>query len=177
MNQPIQFLLHQLANNEQNIKRFNLLNKIQIKLENDQIVFWTTEHKKGYCKEWWTFNMLSPEHIELFIRTCLSRVNGEAVLGVFNFSPQMINVQSLHQSCEECGFENVLNQWEYKSDILYEAFDWPLHNGKPRDEAIQALHEKMLELVPQYQLWIDKNTPDSIDSIAYAMEAILNNNK
>jgi hypothetical protein len=33
----------------------------------------------------------------------------------------------------------------------------PLRNGKPLDEAIQTLHEKMLELVPEYVEFVNGN--------------------
>lgn len=122
--QPIKFLLYQLTTNELNIKRFNSLGKIYLKIENNEILFWTTEHKSGYTKYWWTFDMLRDEHIELFIHSCLSRVNGEAVLGLF----------------------------EYVSGSLYKSFGDTLYQGHPLyNTALSTLHDKMLEFVPEYK--------------------------
>lgn len=41
--------------------------------------------------------------------------------------------------------------------LLNQAFDFPLRNGKPLSEAIQALHNKMIELVPKYVEFINNN--------------------
>jgi hypothetical protein len=135
-NQVIQFLLHQLANNEQDRGRFNKINEdFYIKnnrLCSNQFFYDSEDNRLGAVKleeilEGYEFAT------EKFIRTCLSRVNGEAVLGVFEVKSKLI--------VEE----------------YYEAFDYPLRNGKPLDEALQALHDKMLELVPEYVEFLNNN--------------------
>ena len=149
--QPTQFLLHQLATNEQDRDRFN-------------------EIAKNYPD---TVDFLFLYN-ELVIRTCLSRINGEAVLGVLEGEftiCEEYEYRPYHQRRFE-GLEN-LSEPEYAEwiendkkansktiiilDDLYEAFDYPLRNGKPLDEALQALHDKMLELVPEYVEFINNN--------------------
>jgi hypothetical protein len=149
--QPTQFLLHQLATNEQDRDRFN-------------------EIAKNYPD---TVDFLFLCN-ELVIRTCLSRINGEAVLGVLEGEftiCEEYEYRPYHQRRFE-GLEN-LSEPEYAEwiendkkansktiiilDDLYEAFDYPLRNGKPLDEALQALHDKMLELVPEYVEFINNN--------------------
>ncbi len=78
---------------------------------------------------------------ELIVRTCLSRINNEAVLGVF----EKLNYHLNH-------FCRV-----FVSDELYLVFDEILRGAKPLDEAIQALHDKMLELVPEYREFLNNN--------------------
>jgi hypothetical protein len=149
--QPTQFLLHQLATNEQDRDRFN-------------------EIAKNYPD---TVDFLFLYN-ELVIRTCLSRINGQAVLGVLEGEftiCEEYEYRPYHQRRFE-GLEN-LSEPEYAEwiendkkansktiiilDDLYEAFDYPLRNGKPLDEALQALHDKMLELVPEYVEFINNN--------------------
>jgi len=77
------------------------------------------------------------EIVSIFIRTCLSRVNGEAVLRVFDTTLYVAN--------------------ELLTDCLYFAFDYLFRNGKSLNEAIQTLHNKMLEIVPEYQKFINNN--------------------
>lgn len=134
MNLPVQFFINQLINNKQDLKNFNSFNKIQIKVENNQLLFWTTEHKKGYCKEWWSYNMLSEEHIELFVRTCLSRIRSEydeAVLGVLDG----IKIQRITRS-------------------LMTSFNDTLYDGHTLDIALQVLHDQMHNIVPKYREFI-----------------------
>ena len=50
----------------------------------------------------------------------------------------------------------ILKYQEY-SEPLYYSFSDPIYNGKPLDESIQALHEKMLELVPEYVEFLKNN--------------------
>jgi hypothetical protein len=149
--QPTQFLLHQLATNEQDRDRFN-------------------EIAKNYPD---TVDFLFLYN-ELVIRTCLSRINGEAVLGVLEGEftiCEEYEYRPYHQRRFE-GLEN-LSEPEYAEwiendkkansktiiilDDLYEAFDYPLRNGKPLNEGISNLHDKMLDFVPEYVEFINNN--------------------
>src|SRR5574343_1303850 len=114
MSNPIQFLLHQLATNEQDRERYNKVT-MELYIEPDG-TFWNPLFGKAKVEN------LHDQQVVNFIRTCLSRVNGvdgEAVLSIFQ------------------NYRIKLN--------CYLAFDYPLRNGKPLDEAIQALHDKILE--------------------------------
>jgi len=96
----------------------------------------TTITPKQY-EDFGGFRKIPDYLLELFIRTCLSRVNGEAVLGVFE-GIDTFNIRDI-------------------TYLLYNAFEWVLYYGKPLDEAIQALHEKLLELVPEYVEFLKNN--------------------
>jgi hypothetical protein len=127
--QPIQFLLHQLATNEGDRERF-------AKLFMPKLSRFNREVRKSDIEEiivnWESGNVFSFLYMEALIRTCLSRVNGsdgDSVLGVF---------KSYHTQLS-----------------CYVVFDFELRNGKPLDTAIQALHDKMLELVPEYREFIN----------------------
>ena len=136
--QPIQFLLDQLATNEQDRERFNLANP-EIHIYQN----YSTNYKIKFSFEGdkaTNFKALAEYKQITIIRTCLSRVNGEAVLGVFEDKILLTSMT----------FGLVTN-------ALYISFDYPLRNGKSIDEAIQALHEKMLELVPEYVELINNN--------------------
>jgi hypothetical protein len=132
--QPIQFLLHQLATNEQDRERFNKATKIFHFAEDKLCV-----NIAGIpCDNLEDLLIQGYEEIvSIFIRTCLSRVNGEAVLRVFDTTLYVAN--------------------ELLTDCLYFAFDYELRNGKPLDTALQTLHNKMLELVPEYQEFLKNN--------------------
>lgn len=152
--QPIQFLLHQLATNEQDLNSINQSKIFRVKKEGGQLFLY---HKNftgelasddftggGYLLD----SVLQNPNLEIlaieFIRTCLSRVNGEAVLGVFEGSNSMVDKYD-----DEFGL--------YLTVLLYTSFDEPLQFGKTLDEAIQALHDKMLELVPEYREFLNNN--------------------
>ncbi len=147
-NQSIQFLLKQLATNEQDRDGFNSLEHISgITVEIKSSVFsdgkpflsfWTEVDNHSEVSSDGRFEYLSNPFKIQIIRTCLSRVNGQAILGVF-----------------EGGY--TLGYTSYFSHIYYEAFDKPLRRGKLLDESVQALHDKMLELVPEYQTFLINN--------------------
>jgi hypothetical protein len=172
--QPTQFLLHQLATNEQDRDRFNEIAKNYP----DTVDFLPLCNELVFGGIAWNYNEQVDEYGEFFtlflIRTCLSRINGEAVLGVLEGEftiCEEYEYRPYHQRRFE-GLEN-LSEPEYAEwiendkkansktiiilDDLYEAFDYPLRNGKPLDEALQALHDKMLELVPEYVEFINNN--------------------
>lgn len=124
--QPIQFLLHQLATNEGDRERFN-------SIDTDVQIYqnFSTNYKTKFsfeADEATIFQALVDYKQEKIIRTCLSRVNGvdgNSVLNIFI---------------------------DYKIQLnCYFDFDYELRNGKPLDTAIKALHDKMLELVPEYR--------------------------
>jgi len=49
-NQLIQFLSQQIISDKQNLENFNSIGKIQLKVEDNKLLFWTTEHKKVMSK-------------------------------------------------------------------------------------------------------------------------------
>ena len=122
--QPIQFLLHQLATNEGNLERFNQVSEVKayISITNNKLCF-----QDEFVDDFFYLWNLSKKEI---IRTCLSRIDidGDSVLDVFKSYHVQLN--------------------------CYLAFDYVLRNGNPLDTAIQALHEKMLELVPEYREFV-----------------------
>ena len=138
MSNPIQFLLHQLATNEQDQRKFLILplnsapnHHILKQIQSGRFAMVELAH---YLAD-------VPDQCEKFIRTCLSRVNGEPVLSIFQdrlYVSKSLNAKSL----------NI---------YLYEVFDHPLRNGKPLDEGISNLHDKMLELVPEYEEFLNNN--------------------
>jgi hypothetical protein len=132
--QPTQFLLHQLATNEQDRERFNKATKIFHFAEDKLCV-----NIAGIpCDNLEDLLIQGYEEIfSIFIRTCLSRVKGEAVLRVFDTNDYIAN--------------------ELLSNRLYLAFDYLFRNSKPFDEAVSALHDKMLEIVPEYQEFLKNN--------------------
>jgi len=159
-NKTIQFLLRQLATNEQDRKRFNLFsvknNDTEIEIiyhnqaDEDSLflminftvgsdIFSSTEliYSEGET-DFHYFPEIYKQHI---IRTCLSRVNGKAVL-------RMLEGDKLY-------FRYNKSYNEITSEELYNTFDYPLRNGKPLNTAIQSLHDKMLELVPEYQKFLN----------------------
>jgi hypothetical protein len=119
-NTPIQFLLFQLENHDQD--RTNAEAIWKQKELNTSLTKFRSYFYEGFELE----NYL----VEIFIRTCLSRIDidGDSVLDVFKSYHVQLN--------------------------CYLAFDYVLRNGNPLDTAIQALHEKMLELVPEYREFI-----------------------
>jgi hypothetical protein len=138
--QPIQFLLHQLATNEGDRERFNKIKQnieVVLNKETNELLFevWISGFFNDHSDTLTVGAVLQnpPDIItEKIIRTCLSRVNGsdgDSVLGVF---------KSYHTQLS-----------------CYVVFDFELRNGKPLDTAIQALHDKMLELVPEYREFIN----------------------
>jgi len=252
--QPIQFLLHQLATNEQDRERFNLFWKPP-ENESEGFGVWSKDHSqkdfdnlaKDWSNRWLTYRIK-------IIRTCLSRVNGEAVLRVFDKKvfdfdfvgqarwdsnakqiKEILNDNNLYQRelklkelrllayyfrqpiyfVNNGRYKNPNDNYEYtnhnisawmvtnnyylnpfhfgdvskfgdlgklsdldkdnlfflfpekqnkhllqKLDLFFllnQAFDFPLRNGKPLSEAIQALHNKMIELVPKYVEFINNN--------------------
>lgn len=142
----IQFLLKQLATNKQDRKRFNK-NIFDIECLNIDSRAYLRQRpiETIFYDIFERFNILMQAEI---IRTCLRLVNGEAVLGVFKKELDI-----------EYFAKGLYRQQEkyFLSDLLYFVFDEPLRNGKTLDEAIQALHDKMLELVPEYQEFIKNN--------------------
>jgi hypothetical protein len=159
-NQPIQFLLHQLATNEQDRERFNLLNPdlhaTPTSFTSDECFYDPETNWLGRIemKEILGNYELAKEKI---IRTCLSRVNGQAVLGVFE-GEHLDNILNVYEY-EEGGnfYPEEATELFLKSDFLYLAFDRILRHGKTLDEALQSLHEKMLELVPEYVEFLNSN--------------------
>jgi hypothetical protein len=151
MSKPIQFLLHQLANNEQDRERFNLISKeFRFAQEKEALggFEWFNSSFVTYFGERigiYTEVGLLPDLLKsCFIRTCLSRVNGKAVLGVLEGKYEEAVLRVFEGKYEDT--QIIMN----KTELLYLAFDHPLRNGKTLDEAILALHEKMIELVPEY---------------------------
>jgi hypothetical protein len=171
-NQPIQFLLHQLATNEQDRVRFNLI----------FLEFFDKMSEHVTIKDFGQFPKIYQEKI---IHTCLSRVNGEAVLRVFEGGLQTVSGEWFEMQLDDCLLEfhnytkvdkevvknatnavkDLFREYErknnfdaiFKSKLLLDIFSYHLDNGKPLDEAIQALHDKMLELVPEYVDFINDN--------------------
>lgn len=118
---PIKFLLKQLEKVE-NRERFN------------SISFFKCEYAPRIKEV--SFGGIAlgdnPVKLEYVIRRCLSRVNGEAVIDVFD-------------------------ELEYK---IYKSFDTSLFNGESLDEAIEACHWYMIglaELLPEYQEFCKNN--------------------
>lgn len=154
-NQPVQFLLHQFATNEQNIINFNKSNFFRIKKTGEQLFLY---HKNfggeltpdeftggGYLAEAIfgtpVFELLATE----FVRTCLSRTkDGKVVLRVFD---KKIEVEALYR---EDGGLYTPTHYNTVDSVLYVIFDRPLSNGHSLDTALAALDDKMLELVPEY---------------------------
>ena len=134
---PIQFLLHQLATNEQDREIFNLVIETKRHILRampgmDGKIEFVQRADKGVYSE--KFEYLEEFEQEKIIRTCLSRVNGEAILGVFGG-----------------------DYYEHNTRSLRARFSNYLYDGKPLDEAISILHDKMLELVPEYQEFLNNN--------------------
>lgn len=129
----IQFLLKQLATNEQERDNLNLIlpDKLRCHLSLDDNK--SVEFGNAYNSSQ-PFEELEEIYQEKIIRTCLSLVNGEVIIIKWR-----------------------IKSVSYISNDLYEAFDYPIRKGKTLDEAIQALHDKMLELVPEYQEFIKNN--------------------
>lgn len=181
-NQPIQFLLHQLATNEQDQTRFNLFT-LHLSVQGDKanhLLFKISSWEKDlfFYKKFEELNTINQQAV---IRTCLSRVNGEAVLGVFEgfyylFEDFEFCSKHDYKETDENNYTVFYSEipemgWKAKNgeehqhivskaklnNLLYSSFDFPLRNGKPIDEALQALHDKMLELVPEYQELLKNN--------------------
>jgi CII-binding regulator of phage lambda lysogenization HflD len=146
MSNTIQFLLHQLATNEQDRERFNLFSKT---LKIHPIEEWATFGFKfitlsgGLSNIAYSYESANEMMKEKIIRTCLSRVN------YTNRVPSNPSVLTCLGALVQTGVNT--------SDILYLLFDRPLRHGKSLDEAIESLHDKMLELVPEYQEFNNKN--------------------
>jgi hypothetical protein len=150
--QPIQFLLHRLTTNEQDRDRFNLTS--DVKIVSRYIDSRTDQNYKKYVFEFKDklignikfseFQKLPEIYQIAIIRTCLSRVNGEAVLGVFEKTRAVKS------------FDGEIIKYQDYTEVLYFSFNHSLYNGKPLDESIQSLHEKMLELVPEYVEFLKK---------------------
>lgn len=140
--QPIQFLLDQLATNEQDRERFNLVNQdIDLFIAPNGDVLFEVAFQDHYGTFFDQVGIIQ----QAIIRTCLSRVNGQVVLGVFKKTRAVKSYDG-----------KILKYQEY-SEPLYYSFSDPIYNGKPLDESIQALHEKMLELVPEYVEFLKNN--------------------
>ena len=131
--QPIQFLLFQIENHAQDRTNVEAIWK-QRELNRSLTKF------RSYLYDGFE---LENYLIEIFIRTCLSRINNNAVLEVLN------------KTAITYDFEGSKGIDCYRSVVLYEYFDYELRMGKPLDTAIQALHEKMLELVPEYREFLN----------------------
>lgn len=163
---PIQFLLHQLATNERDRENLNLIlpAKLRCHLSMDD---GSLEFGSAYNSSQ-PFEDLEEIYQEKIILTCLSRVNNEAALRVFDKNDKSIIEKERLQKeiAEEMSDMQNMSDYSWRivrmykeqfesikilTDLLYKAFNYPLRNGKPLDEAIQALHDKMLELVPEYQ--------------------------
>jgi hypothetical protein len=147
MSNPIQFLSKQLTTNEQDREKANLILPTKIRchlsLDDGSLEFGNAYNSSQPFDRW------EEIYQEKIIRTCLSRVNGQAVLGVFDKK-----VIYLVSETEEQGKNYKQFDLDY---LLYNSFDQPLRNGKPLDEALQALHDKMLELVPEYVEFLNNN--------------------
>jgi hypothetical protein len=157
-NKLIKFLCYQLTSNEQNIKNFNSIDYDFIsEIEEGEVYFEVSG--QPFNSNTLTVDDIIESHIlcEKFIRTCLSHVNGEAVLGLLE--GKEIEAGVTRYTGELKGQTVIVDEPKYVklSYILYSSFDYPLQNGKPLDEALQALHEKMLELVPEYVEFINSN--------------------
>lgn len=147
--QPIQFLLHQLATNEQDRNNFN-----QYRRAIGDPAAHSFHYNKG--KADWEFQiagqcqsskqMTSSEHqnictsynhIITFIDSCLAWYEGSPVLRVF---PAILKTK-----------ENNKGVHISVTLSLQRCFKNPIYHGKPLDAALSALHDKMLELVPEYR--------------------------
>jgi len=157
--QLIKFLLKQLAENDQDRDRFNLVSWFKIGInggkyslgcyKKGEIVF---ELSIGEYYDRVNFMHLTPSDKQYFIRTCLSRVNGEAVLGVLEGESKEYKVIKNHWLASSRLDTSLIScKLMDKNEALYEAFDFPLRNGETLSKAVQAIHFKMLELVPEYQ--------------------------
>lgn len=141
--QPIQFLLHQLATNEQDRERFNLVNPFLIQFNYDeyhQLRLYILNKREdiimnsaGVISDF-TINKWF-DYFSVIIRTCLSRYQA----GENNNRAIIQAIQGWNQP------------------VLYEAFDFKLRNGESLDTALSALHDKMLELVPEYREFLNNN--------------------
>lgn len=146
-NLPIQFLLHQLSTNEQDRERFNLLKLTTgLEAESEHQKTWANNEistipfcilYRGYVAFKTDINkkFTTDDIVINFIRTCLSRVNGEAVLGVF---------------------EGTTPDIMHRSDVLYLVFDVAIRHGFGIDSALTFFGAKMRERVPEYQEFINK---------------------
>jgi hypothetical protein len=147
MSNPIQFLSKQLTTNEQDREKANLILPTKIRchlsLDDGSLEFGNAYNSSQPFDRW------EEIYQEKIIRTCLSRVNGQAVLGVFDKK-----VIYLVSETEEQGKNYKQFDLDY---LLYNSFDQPLRNGKPLDEALQALHDKMLDFVPEYVEFLNNN--------------------
>ena len=130
--QPIQFLLHQLATNEGDRERYNQIADSYSEIEFRASIVDAPNGKVRLGGVFYSYYENITPHGDLFtqflIRTCLSRIDGsdsDSVLGVLSSYCVQLN--------------------------CYMAFDFELRNGKLLDQAIQALHDKMFELVPEYR--------------------------
>ena len=132
--QPIQFLLHQLATNEQDRARFNKATKIFHFAEDKlcvNIAGIPCDNLEDLLIEGYE------EIVSIFIRTCLSRLaSNHTVLEIF---------------------DEYIYSDKLLTDKLYQAFDKPLRYGQPLDTALKTLHDEMLELVPEYQEFLNNN--------------------
>lgn len=138
----VDFLTSKLKT-ESNRERFNSFFKdiLRAMPESDGSIGFVQRFEKGVCSV--RFQDLNETYQEKIIRTCLSRVN---------YTDRVPS----NPSVLVC-FGNLVKTNTNLSDILYLAFDYPLRNGKPLDTALQALHDKMLELVPEYKEFIKNN--------------------
>lgn len=144
---PTKFLLHQLATHEQDRERFNLVSRIKAEISRLHLITDNQKLKNIKGLKFGNFNSFDFSELNLIyqeyiIRICLSRIDGQAVLGVFKKV-----------------YDEVYSPYTYNNltEELYTTFDHPLCNGKPLDTALQALHHKMLELVPEYVEFIKNN--------------------
>ena len=127
--QPIQFLLHQLATNEVDRERYNKLTNVKCRLvKNRDLYFLHEDYKED--EEWYfsdyTYHGMGEARRKEIVETCLRSYENKAVLSVLEASRN-----SLVEAYVHCRY----NQGHY--------------------QAIQALHEKMLELVSEYREFIN----------------------
>jgi hypothetical protein len=127
--QPIQFLLYQLKISEENRERFNKLTNVKCRLvKNRDLCFLHEDYKED--EEWYfsdyTYHGMGDVRRKEIVETCLRSYENKAVLAVLEASRDLLVEAYVH-----CRY----NQGHY--------------------QAIQALHDKMLELVPEYREFLN----------------------
>lgn len=170
-NISIQFILQELANNAEDRERFNNVNEdlylvchkeIGINLmlqasvsDPSSDVAWVGFESIYYIDEdeneiEYNFQYYSPMIKEVFIRTALSRINGEAVLGALE--REYTDYADTEQQCFEITNlridGDIQSSIEIKQSItnkLYQAFDTPFRNGEGLEKALTALDQYFRE--------------------------------
>lgn len=172
MNKSIQFILDQLATDEASRERFNEITQyIRAEtLKTGELVFLVL-HKKYYDSIFTDrFENLQSAEQQFIIRTCLSRIDGKAVLSALEGELQPLNEPSKESIFEEykdiLKFQGVFAPDQVSdeflkntvknyrkifgrhllSELLYESFDAPLRNGESLESALTALDQKMADL-------------------------------